>query len=183
MPLLFPLYDPRGCRRDPHPLTEHSHGENQTRRYDCEPFRTLAREWHRVKRQTEGRRLSRFFPEWRRELLSGTISLLSPGRIEVSPPRTERAWDTGIKGGWDGGRNGESAPAPELRSFNCLLEELIKSISLDFVRHRASGKGQFTRFSPGGRFSARKRKKSDSRERRPRRNDSRLERQNPPPPR
>lgn len=64
----------------------------------CEPFRTLAREWHRVKRQTEGRRLSRFFPEWRRELLSGTISLLSPRRIEISPPQIERARDTGIKG-------------------------------------------------------------------------------------
>lgn len=90
--------------------------------YDCEPFRALAA-WN-IKRE-EGRKEERQLLSQCSFLAALRVyreqsRLLSPRKIELSLARVERSemrLETRRK-----------CSAPELRSLNCLLEELIKSI-------------------------------------------------------
>lgn len=100
MPLLFPLCGPRGCRRDPYPLTEHSPAGRIKRTEST--AKLPAREWSRpgnVKRKEErkegddslslslARPLSEFLPFQvglaRRERLSDRDLAIIAGRIKA----------------------------------------------------------------------------------------------------
>lgn len=161
MPLLFPLCGPRGCRRDPYPLTEHSHGENQTRRLRLRGFPRANKVGSGMSNgRKEERKVADDSPSLkvpsqvglarREQAYPVRISLLSPGESKLASLVASRA-RLGRQGGekwWctTGEKNGESAWRRELRSFNCLLEKLIKSILPEASRGTRGARGQFTRF-------------------------------------
>lgn len=122
--VVVPIVRPTGMpRRDPYPLTEHSHGENQTRRLRLWTFPRSRDVEYQTRGRKKGRKaapLSMFLPRAALRVYREQSRLLSPRNIELSLARVERSemrLETRRK-----------CSAPELRSLNCLLEELIKSI-------------------------------------------------------